>query len=407
MTYFPRAQLSLNPDGAETDPFGRLRVSNNHLLLSSQLTYDLLPLVWETSTVGGLSSVVHLPNESSALLTAGVTAGDKAVRQTKRYWLYRAGQGHSIAMTFAGLGQTTDYRKRVGYFDANNGVFLEVTGTEVALVLRTSTSGSPVDTRVLQDDWNGDKFKGSGPSGVTIDFAKAQILVIDLQWLGVGTVRVGFDVGGLVYAHTFENSNLNPTVYMRSGSLPCRYEIECTSNSEGGASMRQICTSVVREGGNEEEGFLSSYTTSVATPLGATTTPQSALSIRLRSSHIRGFLRPLSAELTNLTSSKMRWEVVLNPTLTGALTWANWGQSGQVSVTQLPYTIGSGHAIGSGSIASQGNSKLTIGAGLGLESVLGVAANIAGTSDIVSFIVESDSAVAQDLIAGFTYLELF
>jgi hypothetical protein len=103
----------------------------------------------------------------------------------------------------------------------------------------------------------------------------------------------------------------------------------------------------------------------------------------------------------------MRWTVVLNPTLTGALTWVDWGQAGQTSITQLAYTAGSGHTIGSGSIISQGNSKLTIGAGLGLESVLGVAANIAGTSDIISFIAESDSAVGQDLIAGLTYLELF
>src|SRR3990172_5339164 len=97
---------------------------------------------------------------------------------------------------------------------------------------------------------------------------------------------------------------------MKSGSLPCRYEIESTAASAGG-TMRQICTSVVREGGQEEEGFLSSYATSLVTALNATTTPRSTLSIQLRSDHIRGFLRPLSAELTNLTNAKMRWTVFL------------------------------------------------------------------------------------------------
>lgn len=392
-------------NGSSADAFGRLRVSENHLLLSSQLNYDLLPMVWESElTLGG--TVTHLPAHSSAELLLPVTSGAKVIRQTKRYWLYRAAQSQQIMATFAEGDQVANVRKRIGYFDDNDGIFLEITATEIAVVLRSSTSGAPVDTRVTQANWGMDKLDGSGPSGKVLDITKAQIFVIDFQWLGVGDVRVGFDIAEkLTYVHTFANGNSKDTVYMKTGSLPCRYEIENTAASAG-AKLHQICTSVVREGGAEEEGILTTVSSALSTQE-ATTTPASMISIRLRSTHIRAFLKLLNIQLMNETNAKMRWRAVLNPTLTGALTWANAGPASEVSLTMLPYTAASGHVIGQGFVASQGNDKGSLIAGVGLASILGVAATKAGVSDIVSLIVESDSGTPQKLSCALQYVEMF
>jgi hypothetical protein len=88
-------------------------------------------------------------------------------------------------------------RQRVGYFDPNNGLFLQRNGTELSFIIRTYTGGSADDTRkVVQSAWNGDKLDGSGASGITLDTTKAQILFADFEWLGVGSVRVGFVIDG-------------------------------------------------------------------------------------------------------------------------------------------------------------------------------------------------------------------
>jgi hypothetical protein len=390
--------------GSSVDAFGRLRVSENHLLLSSQLNYDLLPLVWETELTGG-GTITHLPAKASAQLTVGAASGDKVVRQTKRYWLYRAGQGQQIMLTFAEGDQVANVRKRAGYFDDNDGIFFEVTGTDLAVVLRTSTGGGVSESRIPQSAWS-DRLDGTGPSTKTLDVTKAQILAIDFQWLGVGTVRVGFDMGDrVVYVHTFVNPNANDTVYMRSGSLPVRYEIENTAASAG-AVFHQICSSVVREGGMEENGYLATAMSALSTQA-ATSTPKSMVSIRLRSSHIRAFLSLVQVELLNESNAKLRWQAILNPTLTGAHAWSNTGQASEVSLSMLNYTAGTGHVIGGGFVSSQGNSKGEFTSDIGANSVLGVAANKAGTSDILSLVVASDSAIGQTLSAGLQYIEMF
>jgi hypothetical protein len=97
----------------------------------------------------------------------------------------------------------------------------------------------------------------------------------------------------------------------------------------------------------------------------------------------------------------------LNPTLTGAHAWSNAGQASEMSLSMLNYTAGTGHVIGGGFISSQGNSKSEFTSNIGANSVLGVAANKAGTSDILSLVVASDSATGQTLSAGFQYVEMF
>jgi hypothetical protein len=382
------------------DAFSRLRVSNNHILLSSQQDFDTLPLIWDTKLIGG-ASIVYFPNEAATELIVHGDPGDKVIRQTKRYWLYRAGQGQQISMTFADAYQAAGIRKRMGYFDDYNGIFLETTEDDVAIVRRSYVSGSAVDTRIPQASWNIDPFNGSGVSGMTLDMTKAQILLIDLQWLGVGRVRVGFDIDGrIVYAHQFLHANTVPTVYMSTASLPARYEIEATSASSGGV-LDHICTAVIREGGSEDEGIL----TAAHTGLGNTTSDtmqRSILSIRLRSSFNRAFLKPRTVALANIGTQVVQWHLVLNPVLSGSLVWTDgYGQASQQS-TQLVYTGGSGHQISTGYVSGSDKDQIDVS----FDSLLGVAADIDGISDILSLIVQSKVGTSE-VEAALAYLELF
>jgi hypothetical protein len=146
-------------------------------------------------SVGTGSNIQHSYDRSSVILTTGTGATDKAIRQTHRYHAYVPGKSNLSLLTFVLGSVVTNVVRRVGIFDDLNGIFLEQTESELAFVIRTATSGSASDaSRVVQSDWNKDKLDGTGASGVNLDATKTQILFIDYQWLGVGRVRIGFDI---------------------------------------------------------------------------------------------------------------------------------------------------------------------------------------------------------------------
>jgi hypothetical protein len=129
--------------------------------------------------------------------------------------------------------------------------FLKIQVLSYQIVRRTYTSGASVDDPILQSAWNGDKLDGTGASGYTLDPTKSNILFMDLEWLGVGAVRVGFVIDGkFITAHTFYNANSLTTVYMQTANLPIRYEIEVTSALAAGTyTLQQICSTCMSEGG--------------------------------------------------------------------------------------------------------------------------------------------------------------
>ena len=80
--------------------------------------------------------------------------------------------------------------------------------------------------KVKQDQWNLDKFDGTGPSGHVFDPSKMQMTYIDYSWYGAGTIRYGFrgQGGKITWCHEISNNNNNLAAYQRSGNLPARYE---------------------------------------------------------------------------------------------------------------------------------------------------------------------------------------
>lgn len=246
-------------DTAALDAFGRLRVSNPMTLFDCQLVYGLENMIFNDVITGG-ASIAANTNEACAVLAVGGTLNDKAVRQSKQYFRYQPGKSQLILQTFVFGAATNGVRKRIGYFDGSNGLFLEqipsgVGTSGLRFVVRSSTTGSPIDIAVDSTEWNIDNMDGTGPSGINLDITKSQILLIDLEWLGVGRVRFGFVIdGNIYYAHQVLNTNNLNKVYMTTADLPVRSEIE---NTSGGNidSMKMICSSVNSEGGFSKAGL--------------------------------------------------------------------------------------------------------------------------------------------------------
>jgi len=308
--------------GTSADAFGRVRVSPPVTIFDSQNRYAKSSDFDES--VSGSATSTYATNESSVLLNVTNASGDKVVRETKRVFPYQPGKSLLVMNTFVMPTAHANLRCRVGYFSTQNGVFFERSGTALRMVRRTYTSGSVVDNVVAQADWNGDKLDGTGSSGLTIDTTKSQIFWQDFEWLGVGSVRTGFVINGkFIVCHTFNHANILALVYMTTAVLPIRYEIENTGATDASRTMRQICSTVISEGGYEKKTALQTARRSSAASVGTTLVP--LLSLRLDSDRLDAVVIPDGYFVLPLSTSSAEFEIQLirNATLTGA----SWTQT--------------------------------------------------------------------------------
>jgi len=308
-------------DSPGVDAFGRQRVSEVRALFTSTSIYDKDGAFDEQ--LGGGGTAAHNPNHSSVDMRT-TNSGDSVVRQTIIHIPYQPGKSQQAMVTFADLSVVPDVVKRVGLFDTFNGIFLESNGTNVRAVIRTETSGSPVDIPVDQASFNIDRLDGSGPSGVLVNWSMIHLLVIDYQWLGVGRVRMGLSIGGaILYFHEFNHSNLQALVFMVTPHLPVRYEI--TQSGANPAGLDQLCSSVVSESNFEATGVPQAFVN--PTPIGVTNGGwKPLLSIRpkllFNSLTNRRTIIPNAFEaLGTTTNDQLIIRIVLGGTLT-APTWA-------------------------------------------------------------------------------------
>ena len=217
-------------NGGAVDAFSRLRISEPFTLLDAKMLNDKLPAVFD-EVVNGTATSVFVPGDSLCLMSTNGD-GDYVIRQTPIHFNYQPGK--SMLCYFTGVFEPqTNIVKRIGMFQGTNapphtpsdGIYLESTEDHVSFNI-VKTEGTPFSLAANQTEWNIDRLDGNGASGKTIDFTKAQLVVIDYEWLSVGRVRCGFMMGGIpIYVHEFSNINNLTAPYMTSGSQPVRYEI--------------------------------------------------------------------------------------------------------------------------------------------------------------------------------------
>jgi hypothetical protein len=339
--------------GNVIDAFNRLKVSNPFTLFDSQQRYALSDK-WDYV---GLSGGTYSFNstESTVSLIAGTTNGSKMYVETKRVFPYQPGKSLTIVDSFAMAQPKSGLRQRVGYFGITggvtagtpyNGVYLQQDGLTLSVCLTSASLGTT--QTVTQSNWNGDKFDGTGDSGVTIDVTKGNIFWLDVEWLGVGDVRTGFFIDGKpVVAHTFYNTNKNSTTYMSTACLPLRYEIENTAGQTGSSTMRQICSTILSEGGYE--GFSRRYnvTHSGTTPHTLTTagTQYPLVAIRMAPDRLDSIIVPsnISVAIEPGTNNKplvVQYRILLNPTLTGGAWQTHFNGNVQYNITATGVTGG-------------------------------------------------------------------
>lgn len=392
--------------GMAVDAFGRARMSQPYSLFDSQNRYAE-DNQFDTSTATG-GSTTFQANESTVDLNVTTSSGSEVVRQTYRNFPYQPGKSLLILNTFVMNAEKTNLRQRVGFFNTQNGIFLQKDDSTVSFVIRTYTSGSVSDARTVnQADWNGDKLDGTGTSGYTLDLTKSQIFFIDIEWLGVGSVRCGFIINGqYIVCHTFTNANEQTKVYMSTAILPVRYEITNKAATTTSSTLKQICSSVISEGGYEQTSIdhVARRTTALAT---ISTTFLPLVSIRLASTALGAIVIPNRIQVLPTTSQNYEVALIKNPTLTGASwTTVSTNNNVQYDVSATATTGGSivqtDYVTSSGSGGTQGLAAAT---GYNWDLQLGV--SLANVSDIYTVAIRTVSgATTGDAVGSFSFYDL-
>lgn len=373
--------------GAAYDAFGRQRVSNPLTIFDSKLvSADKQALFWDEGLESGGGIAASAPTAAKPYIditSTDVTAG-VFTRQTRRRLVYQPGKSQLILMTgvlsIANGGVGAEHR--IGYFDDNNGLFFEQHAGVVGVTVRSNDSGSPVDTTVPQASWNLDPMNGSGRTGVTVDWSTSQIFVIDFQWLAVGRVRFGLEIGGkLYYIHEHLNANLSPTPYMSTPNLPLRYQLITTADS-GVSTLRVICSAVISEGGLDPPALTRAHATTDHVNANTADTFYALIGVRLQAAKLGcdiafGLLSVLSE-----TNDQFEWALFFNPTVAGGgLSYSDLSNS----CVQVAVGDGAGNpsvtTVTNGTIVARGFGAAQSSESTPLQSALKPGAALDGTLD--------------------------
>ena len=302
------------------DAFEKLRVSEPRNVF--EYTFGaVLPAtasnIWEAAAVASGTAALTT-NLYGVDLNTLTTTGTGYWIQSFAHTRYRAGISVLFRCTFNFNDLISNVRQRVGMFTdsgtfpstAGDGFYIEADGAAISCVRRYSTTSTTgLEERTLQSNWNLDKLDGTGTSGVTIDWTKAQHFVVEYQWLGVGMIRFGFDCGGsdgVVFCHEFTATNNITGPWCRTGSLPVRAEIYTTSAAALPGKLTLVNVVVQHEGAIEERThrYFSANTGATARTVGTGTALHPLMSLRAATTNAltsRTRIRPVSVSISVLT----------------------------------------------------------------------------------------------------------
>jgi len=396
-------------DNSATDAFGRLRVSQPKTLLDSKVFYDKTSFYFDEVLSGTATSTFSAYDSCVVMKTAA--KNDFVISQTRQRFNYQPGK--SLQYIFTGnFKPETNIIKRVGAFQSLSaepfnpidGIWMEVTSSGPTFRIE-KLQGTPHSQTAPQSMWNIDKFDGTGASGITIDFTKNQIFAIDYEWLSLGRVRFGFYINGkLLYAHADSHLNQLDAPYMTYANQPVRYEIRQTGTGSG--TMKQICSTVITEGGEENVGRLISQGLSAAIAV-SEDHYYLILATRLKPGRENIAVNFKSLDILNLDSSRpLEYKILYNPTYSTQLTWRDIGDSnvqfafgnGTIYASDLGYTLATDYAAA----GAKGSQSATEIAG----ELASLGCSISGVLDTLGIFgrAVSSTSNSNQVIASFSAL---
>lgn len=391
------------------DAFGKMQVSQATTIGEHIFEYDIHAERFTDIVTGG-GSLAHQPDHAGLLLSCGTTTGDKIYRISNRYHKYQAGKSQLIEIT-AAVGDTgkANVSRVWGYGDATDGTFFLLEGTTLNTMVRNSTSGSLVTTKITQTNWNGDTLDGSGDagnlSGHLLDVSKDNIYWIDFHWSGAGRIRFGVVIDGKrIICHSVNNANANNLPYMRTGSLPLCIEQENTGTAASTSEFRVWCMVVKTEGKYEPplKYFSGNVSKSGVTTKAAMVTFRSAQTFKGKDNRIIAYGEDLEI---HSSADVLLVELIRNATLGGSPSFGAANADSTVEMDTTGTTVTGGTVIHSALVSSGDFNTMDLSHVFNVDGeAMSRKATITDTPDIYTIAVTAVTATstAVTLIANWS-----
>jgi hypothetical protein len=382
-------------------PFGNIKADSSHSVFESVFNYDKQPsLFTEVLATGGTNN--WNSNKNTIDLETTTTSGSSAIVQSKRRLKYNPARSVVIQISANCGGLKANALRRIGQFDANNGLFFQVTDV-ASVVIRSNTSGSIVDNAITQSDWNLDKLDGTGTSGLTLDLSKHQLFIIEYGWQGIAAVKFGFYIDGKIqYVHQFNSSNSLSVPYMKTANLPIRFDNTNTAATASNTILSVNCISAKHFGADvDSEGNTLAFIAATTKTISSNPTFTPVMSIRLNSANIDAIVEILKFPLYGQTTDDVAWKLILNATLTGS-TFAN--SVGYVQIDTAATAVSGGTDLVAGFVSAGKDTGLETLENFKLVNTL-FGATQAGVSDIITLAATSRATTA-DVWASITWRQV-
>lgn len=390
-------KLEVSGGSSGQDTFGNLRVVEPRTLFETKHIFGKRPEVMIENVVGTATST-YITNLSSIRLRVSAS-GDKVTYRSKFYVPYEPGRTQRALLTGIIGTQDSNVVKRLGLFDDNDGYFFQQDSAGMSVIQRSYTTGSVVETKVLQTNWNLDKLDGSGESGYTIDFTKGHIFIVEYAWLGYGLLRFGIEAEGqIIYCHEITHHNaLSTGPYSRRGTLPVNYEIVATGTPSADTDLIATCACVFSEGGFSPLGFAGTAYNASSRNISGIGSSLPLISVRLKSTYAGSLIIPTGGSAISADAKTNRIELVVGGTLTSP-SWSSLTNATEFDVAATAIT--GGRSIYS-SFASEGISgELRVD----FANLPGV--DFSGNNDAVTLLVTRLSASNSDYYGNLNFVEV-
>jgi hypothetical protein len=413
------------------DAFGKLRVSNPITLLDIRFpgqSTGSSTFLKNSLQICSTSSGTYTGAYSNSKLVVSALGNGYYISQSRNYCAYQPGKSLLFLASGVLYPGNNSYTTRIGYFDnstplsnslqVKNGLYFEHNNGVYYIKI---SSGSSVTTNITQSNWNIDKMDGTGPSGLTLDFTKTQLFVIDMEWLGVGRVRFGFYAYGRIqYCHQVINVNILTQPYTSSINLPICYSIHSNNSPASNANtFTQICSTVISEGGYTPLGRPFSVSTGTTPVSIAGNTEEPILFLRgniLDTNYNHQNIIPTSISMICTNSNNLilyKLVLFLAGTYTGtAPSWVNVNTN--YSVAQYACNLSSGYNSTNGIILDEGyfyGRGTNVLAPLGevfATQLLQITSDVTNTSDILALTAKFvSSSSSSDVHATINWQELY
>jgi hypothetical protein len=188
---------------------------------------------------------------------------------------------------------------------------------------------------------------------------------MDIEWLGLGTVRLGFVVDGkFIHCHSFHHANLIESTYITTASLPLRYEIANTGITTSISTIKQVCSTVISEGGYELRGLQQAIGTPITTPrtLSVAGTFYPIISLRLKTTALDAIVIMTALSIMGVSNGiNYNWQMIATGTTTGG-SWVSAGVDSAVEYNITGSSFTGGRILASGFLNSsnQGSPSIDI-----------------------------------------------